>query len=76
MAAVYSSFRDVSGILTPAVAGVILGVAPVAAVFAACGGGMWIAWWIAGSLHPRLGQPRGRGAEGAADRRPAEVPAQ
>jgi hypothetical protein len=57
MAAVYSSFRDVSGILTPAVAGAVLAVAPVAAVFAACGGGMWVAWWIAGSLHPRLGRP-------------------
>jgi hypothetical protein len=60
MAAVYSSFRDVSGILTPAVAGLVLAVAPVAAVFAACGGGMWVAWWIAGSLHPRLGRPRGQ----------------
>lgn len=80
MAAVYSSFRDVSGILTPAVAGVILGVAPVAAVFAACGGGMWIAWWIAGSLHPRLGVPRGAGRDtgrGAGERSDrGEMPAQ
>ena len=58
MAAVYSSFRDVSGIVTPAVAGMVLAVAPVAAVFAACGGAMWIAYTVAGSLHPRLGRPR------------------
>ena len=63
MAAVYSSFRDVSGILTPAVAGIVLAVAPVAAVFAACGAGMWIAWAVAGTLNPRLGRPKGEGAE-------------
>ena len=58
MAAVYSSFRDVSGIVTPGVAALVLAVAPVAAVFAACGAAMWIAWGVAGTLHPRLGQPR------------------
>jgi MFS transporter, ACDE family, multidrug resistance protein len=58
MAAVYSSFRDVSGILTPAVAGLILIVSPVAGVFAACGLGMFVAFGIAGRLHPRLGIPR------------------
>jgi MFS transporter, ACDE family, multidrug resistance protein len=58
MAAVYSSFRDVSGILTPGVAWLVLLVSPVAGVFAACGAGMFIAWAIAGRLHPRLGVPR------------------
>lgn len=58
MAAVYSSFRDVSGILTPLVAGAILFVAPVAAVFGACGLGMASAVGIARRLHPRLGMPR------------------
>ncbi|SDE60162.1 MFS transporter [Limimaricola pyoseonensis] len=58
MAAVYASFRDVSGILTPAVAGLLLTVAPVAAVFAACGAGMGVASAIAAKLHPRLGAPR------------------
>ena len=58
MAAVYSSFRDVSGILTPLVAGALLTVAPLAAVFAACGAAMGAAWGIAGRLHPRLGVPR------------------
>jgi len=54
MAAVFSSFRDVSGILTPGVAYLVLLVAPVAGVFAACGAGMAVAWGIAGRLHPRL----------------------
>ncbi len=58
MAAVYSSFRDVSGIVTPAVAGLVLLVSPVAGVFAACGLGMFLAYGIAGRLHPRLGVPR------------------
>lgn len=58
MAAVYSSFRDVSGIVTPAVAGIVLIVSPVAGVFAACGLGMFAAYAIAGRLHPRLGIPR------------------
>jgi hypothetical protein len=75
MAAVYSSFRDVSGIVTPAVAGVVLAVAPVAAVFAACGAGMWAAWAVAGSLHPRLGRPRGP-ATGTPDDGATELPAQ
>ncbi len=58
MAAVYSSFRDISGILTPAVAALVLMVSPVAGLFAACGGGMFVAWAVAGRLHPRLGQPK------------------
>ena len=58
MAAVYSSFRDVSGILTPGVAALVLLVAPVSAVFATCGVAMWGAWAVAGSLHPRLGKAR------------------
>ncbi len=58
MAAVYSSFRDVSGILSPLVAGAILFVAPISAVFGACGLGMVSAVAIAQRLHPRLGMPR------------------
>ncbi|EYD73017.1 MFS transporter [Limimaricola hongkongensis] len=58
MAAVYASFRDVSGIVTPAVAGLVLMVAPVAGVFAACGAGLAAASAIAAKLHPRLGAPR------------------
>jgi MFS transporter, ACDE family, multidrug resistance protein len=58
MAAVYSSFRDVSGIATPGVAWLVLLVAPVAGVFVAAGVGMGIASAIAARLHPRLGAPR------------------
>lgn len=58
MSAIYSSYRDVSGILTPGVAWAVLLVAPVWATFLAGGAGLLIAWGVAGSLHPRLGQPR------------------
>lgn len=58
MAAVYSSFRDVSGILTPGAAWLVLLVAPVSGVFAACGAGLLAAWIVAGRMHPRLGATR------------------
>ncbi len=58
MSAVYSSFRDVSGIVTPGVAYVVLLVAPLPAIFAACAAGMALAWATAGRLHPRLGEAR------------------
>jgi MFS transporter, ACDE family, multidrug resistance protein len=58
MSAVYSSFRDVSGIVTPGVAFLVLLVAPLPGIFAACAAGMALAWGIAGRLHPRLGAPR------------------
>ena len=58
MAAIYATFRDASGIATPAVSSVILWVAPVAAVFGACGVGLAAAFVVAGRLHPRLGLPR------------------
>ena len=56
MSAVYSSFRDVSGILTPGVAWLVLLVAPLAGVFAAGAGGLLIGWGLAGNLNRRLGQ--------------------
>ena len=58
MAAVYSSFRDVSGIATPAAAALVLMVAPLGFIFAASGLGFAAAFVIAGQLHPRLGTPR------------------
>ena len=58
MSAVYASFRDVSSILTPGAAWLVLAVAPTAAIFGVCGVGMGLAWSIAGRLHPRLGTPR------------------
>ncbi len=64
MSAVYSSFRDVSGIVTPGVAYLVLLVAPLPAIFAACAAGMALAWATAGRLHPRLGEARpSRGAK-------------
>lgn len=59
MAAVYSSFRDVSGIVTPGAAWLVLLVAPVAGVFVACAAGLGVMATVAGRLHPRLGAPRG-----------------
>lgn len=67
MAAIYSSFRDVSGIFTPGAAWLVLLVAPLPAVFAVAGAAMVGCVAIAGKLHPRLGNPRpshGRGLPG------------
>ncbi|MGL6209780.1 MAG: MFS transporter, partial [Paracoccaceae bacterium] len=58
MSAVYSSFRDVSGIVTPGVAALVLIAAPLPGVFAAVAVGLGAAWMISGRLHPRLGQSK------------------
>ena len=58
MSAVYSSYRDVSGILTPGLAWGVLLFAPVSGVFLLTGGALFCAWLLAGSLHPRLGARR------------------
>lgn len=58
MAAVYASFRDVSGIATPAVASAVLMVAPLSVIFGVMGAGMWATALVAARLHPRLGAPR------------------
>ncbi|WP_333829341.1 MFS transporter [Pararhodobacter sp.] len=55
MAAVYSSFRDVSGILTPGMGALILLVAPVQGLFVAAGVGLLAMFVVAGQLHPMLG---------------------
>lgn len=66
MSAVYSSFRDVSGILTPGAAWLVLFVLPLPGIFAASAAGLIASWAIAGRLHPRLGVPRpSRGGIGA-----------
>ena len=57
MSAIYSSYRDVSGIITPGVAWLVLLAAPIAGIFAAAGAASLVAWGIAGRLHPRLGKP-------------------
>jgi hypothetical protein len=58
MSAVYSSFRDVSGILTPGVSWFVLLVLPITGIFAAAGVGLGIGWAIAGRMHPRIGAVR------------------
>ena len=58
MSAVYSSFRDVSSIVTPGMAWAVLALAPTAAIFTATAGLMGLAWVVAGNLHPRLGTLR------------------
>ncbi len=66
MSAVYSSFRDVSGILTPGAAWLVLLVAPLPGIFVAAGAALAGCWVIAGRLHPRLGIMRP--SRGRADR--------
>ena len=55
MSAVYSSFRDVSGILTPGAAWLVLLAAPLSGIFAVVGAGLLAMWVLAGRLHPLLG---------------------
>lgn len=58
MSAIYASFRDVSGILTPGAAWLVLLVAPISGIFIAGGTGLLGAWGLASKLHPRLGQSK------------------
>jgi MFS transporter, ACDE family, multidrug resistance protein len=58
MSAVYSSFRDVSSILTPGAAWLVLWVAPLPGIFVAAGAGLAASWVVAGRLHHRLGVQR------------------
>jgi len=59
MSAIYASYRDVSGILTPGVAWLVLLVAPLSGVFVAGGAGLLTGWLLAARVHPRLGAVRG-----------------
>ncbi|MFT5638570.1 MAG: ACDE family multidrug resistance protein [Paracoccaceae bacterium] len=58
MSAIYSSYRDVSGIATPGVAWLVLLAAPISGIFAAAGVASLVAWGVAGRMHPRLGESR------------------
>ena len=58
MSAVYSTFRDVSGIVTPAVARMVLLVAPLPALFALTSLGFALTGLVATRVHPRLGNRR------------------
>ena len=58
MSAVYASYRDVSGIVTPGVAWFVLLVSPLAGIFLAGAAGLGAMALVAGLLHPRLGGMR------------------
>ena len=58
MSAIYSSYRDISGIITPGAAWLVLLFSPLSGVFVAGGTGLVGAWLLASKLHPRLGQSR------------------
>jgi len=58
MSAIYATFRDVSGIVTPGAAWLVLLVAPLSGVFAAGGVGLLCTWVLTRKLHPRLGKAR------------------
>ncbi len=58
MSAVYSSFRDVSGILTPGAAWMVLLVAPLPGIFLAASAGLVVSFVVAGRLPLRLGVVR------------------
>lgn len=55
MSAVYSTFRDVSGVVAPGVARIVLLVAPLPAIFVATALGLFATAFLAAQLHPRLG---------------------
>ena len=63
MAAVYSTFRDVSGVASPAFARLVLVFFPLVGVFAAGGLALLTCAWFAGRLHPRLGKKKMAPAE-------------
>jgi ACDE family multidrug resistance protein len=66
MSAVYSSFRDVSGIVSPGLAWLVLLVLPISGVFAATGLSLLGCWMMAGRLNPRLGWRMSRKKPGLA----------
>jgi MFS family permease len=58
MSAVYSTYRDVSSVITPGTASLVLLLAPLKAVFGVTAASMLACVLIAGKLHPRLGEQR------------------
>ncbi len=58
MSAVYSIYRDISGIITPGAAWLVLLFSPISGIFVAAGASLFAAWALAGRLHPRLGTSR------------------
>jgi len=58
MSAVYSTYRDVSGVVSPGVARIVLALAPLPAIFAVVGLGLGAMMIVGARLHPRLGIKR------------------
>ncbi|MFT5226883.1 MAG: ACDE family multidrug resistance protein [Polaribacter sp.] len=58
MSAVYSTYRDVSGVITPGTASLLLIVAPLQAMFSLTAVGLFGCAYLATKLHPRLGNKR------------------
>ena len=58
MSAVYSTYRDVSGVVTPGAASLLLIVAPLQAMFSLTAVGLFGCAYLATKLHPRLGSKR------------------
>ncbi len=67
MSAVYSSFRDVSGIVSPGFTWLVLLALPISGTFAAAGLGLLGCYVMAGRLHPRLGWRMSKRKAGLAD---------
>jgi ACDE family multidrug resistance protein len=58
MSAVYSTYRDVSGVITPGAASLLLIVAPLQAMFSLAAVSLFSCAYLATKLHPRLGEKR------------------
>ncbi len=58
MAAVYATYRDISGMLTPGAAALILIFAPLQFLFSLTAVGLFSCGYLATKLHPRLGRKR------------------
>lgn len=58
MSAVYSTYRDVSGVLTPGAASLLLIVAPLQMMFGLTAISLFACSCLATKLHPRLGRKR------------------
>lgn len=58
MSAVYSTYRDVSGVITPGAASLLLIVAPLHAMFSLTAVSLFGCAYLATKLHPRLGNKR------------------
>lgn len=55
MSAVYSTYRDLSGVITPGVASLLLIIAPLHAMFGLTAISLFSCAYLATKLHPRLG---------------------